>query len=112
MLEAPQPPSEILGGGLRVVAADHRPHPQDIVTAAHCLDIDIVIPAMDLTTTLLASLPDLRSSARLETPRAASYETLSDKARLLELANGLGISAPITRTASTAATVVNTALDE
>ena len=66
---------------------------------------------LDLTPMLLASLPDLRSSVRLETPRAARDETLSEEARPLELATGSGISAPVTRTASTAAAVVNAALD-
>ena len=122
--------------GLSVIAADHRAHPigaasryaatsirysdpatspgafaKDIVTAAERLDIDIIIPATDLTTMVLASQPDLCNSVRLATPRADSYETLTDKARLFELATRLDIPAPATRIASTAAAVVNAARD-
>lgn len=122
--------------GLRVIAADHRPHAigaasryvatsmrysdpatspgafvRDIVTAASRLDIDIVIPATDLTTMLLASQPDLCNSVRLAAPKADSYETLTDKARLLELATRLAIPAPVTRVARTPAAVVSAARD-
>jgi len=122
--------------GVKVIAADHRPHPigaasryvassirysdpgtspgafvQDVVTAADRLDIDIVIPATDLTTMLLASQPDLCNSVRLAAPKAGSYETLTDKAHLFQLAAGLGIPAPVTRVASTLAEALDAAHD-
>jgi len=55
----------------------------------------------------LASLPDLGSSVRLETPRAASDET--NRAGLWELPTGLGIPAPVIRIAG--ATAANTTLE-
>lgn len=122
--------------GLTVIAADPRPHPigaasryvttqirysdpatspsafiRDVIAAAERLDIDLIIPATDLTTMLLASQPDLRNSVRLATPRADSYEALTDKARLFELATGLGIPAPVTRIAGSAAAVADAAHD-
>ncbi len=122
--------------GLTVIAADHRAHPiggasryvttsirysnpatspgafaKDVITAAHRLDIDIIIPATDLTTMLLASQPDLSNSVHLATPSRDSYETLTDKARLMQLAAKLGIPAPVTRTAYTPAAVMEAAHD-
>jgi predicted ATP-grasp superfamily ATP-dependent carboligase len=122
--------------GLRIIAADHRPDPiggasryvttsirysdpatspraftQDVVAASDQFNIDIIVPATDLTTMLLASQPDLSNSVRLATPRADSYETLTDKGRLLELATRLAIPAPVTRIARTAAAVMNAARD-
>lgn len=64
------------------------------------LAIDTIVPATDLTMMLLASQPDSCKFARLATPRADSYETLTDKSRLLELAGRLAIPAPITRMAN------------
>lgn len=122
--------------GLTVIAADHRAHPigaasryvtasirysnpatspgefaRDILAAASRLNIEIIIPATDLTTMLLASQPDLCNSVHLAAPRADSYETLTDKARLVELAAKLAIPAPVTRTACTRAAVVEAAHD-
>jgi predicted ATP-grasp superfamily ATP-dependent carboligase len=122
--------------GLSVVAADHRPHPlgassryvttslrysdpatlpgafaKDIIAAADRLKIDIVIPVTDLTTMLLASQPELCNSVRLASPKAPSYETLTDKGRLLELAGRLAIPTPLTRIAHTVAAVVDAAHD-
>lgn len=122
--------------GLTVIAADHRPHTigaasryvttsirysnpatspgafaKDVLEAADRLGIEIIIPATDLTTMLLASQPDLCNSVHLATPRADSYETLTDKARLMELAAKLAIQAPRTRTACTQAAVVEAAHD-
>jgi len=122
--------------GLNVIAADHRPHPigaasryaaasvrypdpatspgafaRDIFTTAERLDIDIIIPTTDLTTMVLASQPDLCNSVYLATPRADSYEALTDKGRLFQLAASLDIPAPQTRLALTAAAVVSAARD-
>lgn len=65
------------------------------------LAIDIVIPATDLTTMLLVSQPDLPKIVRLGAPPPKSYEALTDKARLFELARRLNIHVPETRTART-----------
>ena len=122
--------------GLAVVAGDHRanalgaaskyvaasvryPDPatspsrfvDEIIAIAERLGIDTIVPATDLTTMLLVSQPNLAEFARLAAPRGASYETLTDKARLLELAGRLGIPAPATQIADTAAAVVSTAHD-
>lgn len=120
--------------GLAVVAGDHRanalgaaskyvtasvryPDPAtspsrfvgEIIAIAARLSIDTIVPATDLTTMLLVSQPDLTKFARLAAPAAASYEGLTDKARLLELAGQLDIPAPATRIADTVPAVVRAA---
>jgi predicted ATP-grasp superfamily ATP-dependent carboligase len=122
--------------GLKIVAGDHRPHSlggaskyvatairysdpgalpaefiQDVIATAERLEIDVVIPTTDLTTMLLASQPDLCNSVRLATPRADSYESLTDKARLCELATRLAIPVPVTKVANTADAVADSARD-
>jgi predicted ATP-grasp superfamily ATP-dependent carboligase len=122
--------------GLKVIAADYRPHsiggasryaaasirypdPSEspgpfiahITAQADSLGIDIIVPATDLTTMLLVSQPNPPKFARLAAPRADSYEKLTDKASLLELANKLSIPAPATRVAHTAEAVVEAAHD-
>jgi predicted ATP-grasp superfamily ATP-dependent carboligase len=122
--------------GLRIVAADHLPLPigaaskyaaaslrysnpatspaaftSDLVAAVDRLRIDTIIPATDLTTMLLASQPDLHKSVHLAMPSAASYETVTDKARLLALAERLAVPSPVTREAWTAEAVVDAARD-
>ena len=120
--------------GLQIFAADHQPHSlgaaskysrasmcypdpatspvafvNEVMAIADRLSVDIIMPATDLTTMLLASQPDLYRFAHLATPRAESYEMLTDKARLLELADKLAIPAPATRIADTAAAVMDAA---
>jgi predicted ATP-grasp superfamily ATP-dependent carboligase len=122
--------------GLRIIAADQRPHPlgaaskyasssirysdpanspgafvKDVIAAADRLNIQVIVPATDLTTMLLASQPDLCKSVRLATPSADSYDTLTDKSRLLELASKLAIPAPTTRIARTHAAIGDAARD-
>ena len=122
--------------GLKVIAADHRSHTlgaaskyaitsvrypdpaaspsafvNDIIAVVARLGVDIIVPATDLTTMLLASQPELSKITRLATPKADSYETLTDKARLFELANKLDVPAPLTRIARTTAGVVDAAHD-
>lgn len=122
--------------GLKVIAADHRSHTlgaaskyaitsvrypdpaaspsafvNDIIAVVPRLGVDIIVPATDLTTMLLASQPELSKITRLATPKADSYETLTDKARLFELANKLDVPAPLTRIARTTAAVVDAAHD-
>ncbi len=84
---------------------------REIVAIVERLGIDTIIPATDLTTMLLVSQPALSKIARLAAPRAASYETLTDKARLLELAGRLRIPVPETRIASNATLVIEAAHD-
>ncbi len=76
---------------------------RDIVAMVERLSIDTVIPATDLTTMLLASQPNLSKIVHLTAPQRASYENLTDKARLMELAGRLGILVPTTQIATTAA---------
>ena len=122
--------------GLAVVAGDHRanalgaasryvtasvryPDPAtspsrflgEIIAITERLGIETIVPATDLTTMLLVSQPNLAQFARLAAPRETSYETLTDKARLLELAGRLGIPAPATRIADTAAAIESAAHD-
>ncbi len=116
--------------GLKVFAGDHLAHPlgatsryaagsirypspetspsefiNEINFLADRLAIDSIIPATDLTTMLLVSQPDRSKISRLAAPPSQSYETLSDKARLLELAGKLDVSAPETRISRTRAAV-------
>ena len=79
---------------------------RDVVAMVERLSIDTVIPATDLTTMLLASQPNLSKIVRLMAPRHASYENLTDKARLAELADRLGILVPTTQIANTAAAAI------
>ena len=74
----------------------------EIMALADRLAIDTVIPATDSTTMLLVSQSDSSKFVRLAAPMASSYETLTDKGRLIELAGQLGIPAPVTRIADTA----------
>ena len=122
--------------GLKVIAADHRPQSigaaskyaitsvrypdpatsprafvEEIAAVSGHFGIDIIIPVTDLTTMLLTSQPDLSKIARLATPRADSYDTLTDKARLVELASRLAIPVPVTRIALSPSAVVDAAHD-
>lgn len=83
----------------------------EIAALASRLSIDTIVPATDSTTMLLVSQADLLKSARLAAPAASSYETLTDKGRLVKLAARLGIPAPATQVAETAAEVVEAAHD-
>jgi predicted ATP-grasp superfamily ATP-dependent carboligase len=79
---------------------------QDIVAIVERQSIHTVISATDLTTMLLASQPNLSRIVRLMAPERASYENLTDKARLTELAKRLGILVPTTQIASSAAATI------
>jgi predicted ATP-grasp superfamily ATP-dependent carboligase len=81
----------------------------EITALAARLAVDTIVPATDSTTMLLVSQPDLSKFARVAVPAASSYETLTDKARLFELAARLGIAAPVTQVAETAAEAMNAA---
>lgn len=83
----------------------------EVTALAERLAIGTIVPATDLTTMLLVSQPNLSKFARLAAPPEASYEMLTDKARLLELAGSLGIPVPVTRVADSSATVVDAAHD-
>ena len=120
--------------GLNVIAADHQPYPlgaaskyattsvrypdpalspgafvKEIIALADRLGIDLIVPASDLTTMLLASQSDLSKTRRMATPRADSYEILTDKARLMELAGKLAIPVPETHLAHTRPAIVDAA---
>jgi len=122
--------------GLQVVAGDHVGHAlgaaskyattsvrypdpamspgaflSEIIALADRLAIDTIIPATDLTMMLLVSQPDLSEFSRLAAPTKGSYETLTDKARLLKLAEPLGVPIPATQIADTATAVVSAAND-
>jgi predicted ATP-grasp superfamily ATP-dependent carboligase len=68
-------------------------------------DIEVVIPATDLTTMVLVSQPEVIHPARLAAPPAQSYQALTDKRALLELAGTIGVAAPGTRVARNAAEI-------
>ena len=122
--------------GLTIVAGDHRAHTlgaaskyatasvrypnpagcperfiSELTAITQHLRIDTVVPATDLTTMLLVSQPDQVKLTRLMAPQAASYEALTDKARLIALASELGVSAPVTRIVDSAAAAADAAHD-
>ena len=97
-----------LGGASRYAAASVRyPDPaarprefiDDVTEIAHRLSIKIIIPPTDLTTMLLVSQPELSRVARILSTSSGSYEQLTDKGRLVALADRLGIPIPETRIA-------------
>jgi predicted ATP-grasp superfamily ATP-dependent carboligase len=103
-----------LGGASRyAVASVQYPDPAKsprlfldaIAAIVHAHGVDIVVPATDLTTMLLVEQPEYVQRARLAAPPAATYETLTDKRRLVELAGRLGVTAPETRVATSAAEI-------
>jgi predicted ATP-grasp superfamily ATP-dependent carboligase len=116
--------------GLRVIAGDHVPVPlgsasryaaalvpypnparapsgfvNEITGIVQRFGVDTIVPATDLTTMVLASQSALSQSVHLACPSAASYEALTDKAALFELAGRLGVAAPESRVAWTAAQI-------
>jgi predicted ATP-grasp superfamily ATP-dependent carboligase len=78
---------------------------RDITQIARHQAIDVVVPVTDLTTMLLVSQSELSQIARLATANPHSYELLTDKARLIELAGRLGVPVPETRIARSEAAV-------
>ncbi len=92
-------------------AADPGRFVGEIIDIVDRMAIDTIIPVTDLTTMLLVSQSDLRECAHLAAPRTRSYEALTDKARLIDLAGKLGIATPQTRTVHTAAAVAEAAHD-
>ena len=120
--------------GLTVVAGDHIAHPLgsasryaaasvrypdpatapdqfvgQVIDIVDSLGIETIVPATDLTTMLLVSQSGLWKNVHLAAPPPASYEALTDKARLIDLAGRLDISVPETRTAQNADAVVEAA---
>lgn len=83
----------------------------EVIDIVNRLGIDTVIPATDLTTMLLLSQSNLPQNTRIAAPRVDSYEALTDKARLIDLARKLGIEAPETHIVRSADTVVDAAHD-
>lgn len=107
-----------LGAASRYAAASVRyPDPatapdafvREIAMLTDRLAINTIIPATDLTTMLLVSQSNLSKIAHLAAPPPASYEALTDKARLLQLAKSLGIPTPVTHIADTSAAVIDAA---
>lgn len=104
-----------LGGASRFSAASVQyPDPatapvafaESINSTVERLNITAVVPATDLTTMLLVSQPNPLKSARLVAPERESYEALTDKALLIELAAHLGIRIPDTRIATTPGDII------
>ena len=83
----------------------------DLTAVVEQLSINTIIPATDLTTMLLASQPNWSHFEMVAAPRSDSYEALTDKARLVELAQGLGIPIPMTRVARTRNAILEAVLD-
>jgi len=109
-----------LGAASRYAAASVRyPDPaaapaqfiSQVIDIVDRLSIDTIVPATDLTTMLLVSQSNLSKSVHLAAPPAASYEALTDKARLIDLARKLGVSVPETRVVHSADGVVDAAHD-
>jgi predicted ATP-grasp superfamily ATP-dependent carboligase len=78
---------------------------EEIAAAVRRFRIDTVLPATDLTTMLLVSQPESIHPARLAAPTRHSYETLTDKHALIELARAVEVAIPETRVARTAAEI-------
>jgi predicted ATP-grasp superfamily ATP-dependent carboligase len=116
--------------GMHVIAGDHVPAPiggasryaaatvqyanpaehptrfaEQIAALVGRLDIGVVMPATDLTTMLLVSQPEVIHPARLAAPPARSYEALTDKRALVELAGTIDVAVPGTRVARNAAEI-------
>ena len=109
-----------LGGASRFAAASVcYPDPaaapaqfvSQIIDIVDRLAIDTIFPATDLTTMLLVSQSNLSKNVHLAAPPAASYEALTDKAHLVDLARKLGVSVPETRVVQSADAVVDAAHD-
>ncbi|EQD42067.1 ATP-grasp enzyme, partial [mine drainage metagenome] len=90
-----------LGGASRYAAATVRyPDPaaaptqfiSQVIDIVDRLSIDTIVPATDFTTMLLVSQSNLSKNVHLAAPPAASYEALTDKARLVDLSRKLGVS--------------------
>ena len=82
-----------------------------VIDIADRLAIDTIVPATDLTTMLLVSQSNLSKSVHLAAPPAASYEALTDKARLVNLARTLGVSVPETLVVESADAALDAACD-
>jgi predicted ATP-grasp superfamily ATP-dependent carboligase len=120
--------------GLQIIAGDHMANPlgaasryaaasvyypdpassphafvREIIACVERLAIDTIVPATDLTTMLLVNQPNLSKIARLAAPSAGSYEALTDKARLVALAESLSIPVPVTRIAQSCTAIVDAA---
>lgn len=103
-----------IGGASRYAAAtvqyaNPAEHPtrfaEQIAALVGRLDIGVVMPATDLTTMLLVSQPEVIHPARLAAPPALSYEALTDKRALVELAGTIDVAVPGTRVARNAAEI-------
>jgi predicted ATP-grasp superfamily ATP-dependent carboligase len=81
----------------------------EVIEIAHRLAIDTIIPATDLTTMLLLSQSELSHIARVATAPSVSYEQVTDKARLIGLAERLGVAVPETRVAESGAAITKAA---
>jgi glutathione synthase/RimK-type ligase-like ATP-grasp enzyme len=103
-----------IGGASRYAAAtvqyaNPAEHPtrfaEQIAALVGRLDIGVVMPATDLTTMLLVSQPEVIHPALLAAPPARSYEALTDKRALVELAGTIDVAVPGTRVARNAAEI-------
>jgi len=63
------------------------------------IGVDIVIPTTDLTSMLLVAEPGSVGNARLAAPSRDSYEQLTDKGALVDIARRLGLPVPATQLA-------------
>jgi predicted ATP-grasp superfamily ATP-dependent carboligase len=78
---------------------------EEIGAAVRRFDIETIMPATDLTTMLLLSQPESIRPARVAAAPAESYESLTDKRALIELAAGLDVLTPETIVARTASAI-------
>lgn len=73
-----------------------------VANTSRMLDVSFVLPTTDTTTMLLAPLADRFGQTKLLCAAAATYELVSDKAKVLELADRAGIRTPASTIATTA----------
>lgn len=82
-----------------------------ITTIIDRIGVDAIVPVTDVTMMALVGNAHRLKTSRLVAPTARSYETLTDKVRLLELAARLGIRTPKTRIATNSQTAFEAAVD-
>lgn len=83
-------------------SADAERFRRDVFSKARDCGAEIIVPATDLTTMLLVGQDERAAPARLACPPPSSYEALSDKGNLLEMARTAGVPVPKTVVARTA----------
>ena len=82
-----------------------------IIAIVDRFGVDAIVPVTDVTMMALVGNADRMKPSRLVAPTARSYESLTDKVRLLGLAASLGIQTPTTRIAANSQAAFEAAID-